>query len=501
MNFGGVVALAIGALWGKKGRNLLTMSGVTIGVFALTMIVALGQGLSSVIRDTVASDGNLRQIRLMGGTGVVQTDRDEEIEITGDMSDARRMRLRRSALNRRRIRRSSGRRVTTVTDDTMANVAQLEHIESVQPIVTERYRLAVGDHASDVAVSFGVDVERDRYRDRVMTGDYFSSNDADEVILHEYLLYKWGLISLEQQQDLIGKTLSLKTIQTPNGKSDAPQMSPFIADITKDLSEEEKDALKTLWPKIQKRFGGMSRQRKKAERQFKVVGILREFTTGEPFSVVEDTSAAQADVYLPHTTARDFFLSSTVNAELGYSSALVTVDSAEHAAEVEQELRDLGYTAFSVAGVLDRIDETLTIVTVIVAFLTGIALLVSTLGIVNTMITSVLERTREIGVYKAVGASDMQVMCMFLIESAMIGLVGGLLGLGIAALATIPGDAIAARIIAERAAVNFEKSVFVIPLWLILSGPLLGTLTAILAALIPARRAARVDPVRALRHD
>ena len=63
MSFGGVLNLAIGALWGKKGRNLLTMSGVAIGVFALTMIVALGQGLRSVITDTVASDGNLRQIR------------------------------------------------------------------------------------------------------------------------------------------------------------------------------------------------------------------------------------------------------------------------------------------------------------------------------------------------------------------------------------------------------------------------------------------------------
>jgi putative ABC transport system permease protein len=501
MSFGGVLALAIGALWGKKGRNLLTLSGVAIGVFALTMIVALGQGLRSVITDTVASDGNLRQIRMMGGTGVPQKNSGDEIEITGDMSETRRMRLRRSALNRQRIRRSVGRRATLITDDLMKKVSELEHVESVRPIVTERYRLAVGDHTDDAVVSFGVDVDRDRYRDRVMTGDYFSSNDANEVILHEYLLYQWGLISREDQETLIGTTLTLKTIDNSDAK-DAPQsINPLIAQLAQDLNQEEQDALKRLLPKVLKQFSGSARATKPVTRQLKVVGILREFQTGEPFNVVEDTNSAQADIYLPHESARALFLSAAINTELGYSSALVTVDHAEYAADVEQTLRDLGYTAFSVAGILKQIETTLTVVTIMVAFLTGIALLVSTLGIVNTMVTSVLERTREIGIYKAIGASDRQVMSMFLIESCLIGLIGGLLGLGIAALATLPGDTIAAKLIADRAAVSFDKSVFVMPAWLIVSGPLLGTVTAVIAAYIPAKRAACIDPVKALRHD
>ena len=112
-----------------------------------------------------------------------------------------------------------------------------------------------------------------------------------------------------------------------------------------------------------------------------------------------------------------------------------------------------------------------------------------------------LGRPREIGSEKAVGASDGQVMGMFLTESALIGLTGGLLGLGIAALSTIPGDAVAANLISENAAIPFTGSVFVMPLWLLITGPLLGTLTAVVAAFGPARRAARVDPVTALRHD
>jgi putative ABC transport system permease protein len=151
--------------------------------------------------------------------------------------------------------------------------------------------------------------------------------------------------------------------------------------------------------------------------------------------------------------------------------------------------------------VLKRLESTLTIVTILLSFLTGIALIVATLGIVNTMITSVLERTREIGVWKAVGATNTQVQLVFLIESAMIGLVGGLLGLGIAALAMIPGDILARHLISSRTTIPFERDVFVMPIWLILTGPVLGTLVAILAAIYPAQRAARVDPVTALRHD
>lgn len=187
--------------------------------------------------------------------------------------------------------------------------------------------------------------------------------------------------------------------------------------------------------------------------------------------------------------------------DLTYQRALVMVDDPSNAEDVEQKLRDKGYTAFSVATVLKRLESSLTVVTVILSFLTGIALIVATLGIVNTMITSVIERTREIGVWKAVGATNTQVQLVFLIESALIGLIGGLMGLGVAALAMWPGDIIARNLIAQRTSFPYEGSVFIMPIWLQFTGPVLGTLVAVLAAIYPARRASRVDPVTALRHD
>lgn len=495
-----IFGLALDGLLRKKGRNLLTMSGVLIGVFALTLIVALGQGLSHAVTDTVASSDNLRQIGLTGGMGIELSNDPADVRIEGEMDDDRRERLLRAAINRRQIRQWSGRRVNEIDDAAIEKLSKLPHVESITPVIIERYQLQLDKYETPASLSIGVDVGRKRYEERLIAGRYFSGPQADEVILHEYLLYKWGLLTSNDYESVLGRKLKLSSIISE--QTDPMQNAPEqIRAMMADMSDEEKKAMGTLMPRLMKQFGQFSGERQSVQREFTLVGVLREQIPGDVFNVIEDGNAVQTDVFLPQETARQLFLGSVVNRELGYPRALVLADDAENAPAVEQALRDQGYTAFSVASVLEQVETMLTVITVIIAFLTGIALIVSTLGIVNTMITSVLERTREIGIFKAVGATNFQVMAVFLVESALIGFVGGLVGLGLAALATIPGDLIAKSIISDRAAVPYAGGVFVIPLWLALTGPALGTITAVIAAILPARRASSIDPVKALRHD
>jgi putative ABC transport system permease protein len=496
----GILSLAVEGLLRKKARNLLTMSGVVIGVFALTMIVALGQGLSSAVTDTVSGSDNLRQIGLTGGFGVELAADPHDVTITGDMDDARRERLRRAAVNRRQIRRG-GRRINRVNDATIETLSRLPHVESIRPMIAERYALTVGERESPASLSFGVDAQRRRYEDRVIAGRYFSAPDAPEVILHEYLLYTWGMLTDGDYERVLGSKVTLRSLVNTEDEP-AAQAPPELRRMLEDLNEEEREAAQKLLPRLLERFGQFAAEaRQPVEREYTLVGVLREQMPGDVFNVIEDGNAVQADIYLPQETARELFLASLLNRELGYPRALVLADDPDNAAAVEQELRDMGYTAFSVAGVLKQVETMLTVITVIIAFLTGIALIVSTLGIVNTMLTSVIERTREIGIFKAVGATNGQVMAVFLAESALIGLLGGLLGLAFAWLLMFPGDVIAARVIAERAAIPYAGSVFVVPWWLAVAGPALGAITAVLAAIAPARRATHVDPVTALRHE
>src|SRR5690606_31478076 len=135
-----------------------------------------------------------------------------DVTIEGEMPDDRRERLRRAAVNRRQIRQWYGRRVTQVTEETMATLATLPHVESISPVIVERYEVKVGEFESGPKLSFGVDVAQRRYEGRIIAGSYFSAPDAGEVILHEYLLYKWGMLEGDDYSGVLGKKISLKSI-------------------------------------------------------------------------------------------------------------------------------------------------------------------------------------------------------------------------------------------------------------------------------------------------
>jgi len=130
----------------------------------------------------------------------------------------------------------------------------------------------------------------------------------------------------------------------------------------------------------------------------------------------------------------------------------------------------------------------------------GISLLVASFGIANTMIMSILERPREIGIMKAIGAEDREVKLIFFFEAAVIGLTGGIIG----ALAAWGIDGISNRL-AYRFILKPQGASFVdffsLPPYLWLGAIVFALVVSILAALYPAARAARIDPVRALRHD
>ncbi len=125
----------------------------------------------------------------------------------------------------------------------------------------------------------------------------------------------------------------------------------------------------------------------------------------------------------------------------------------------------------------------------------GIALLVGGIGVMNTMYTAVLERTREIGVMKAVGARNSQIALIFLLESGLMGLAGGILGTGIGSLLNFIAVAVAKRALGTRV---LEYG---ISWWLVLGALGFSFLVGAVAGLLPARAAARLDPVEALRYE
>ena len=159
----------------------------------------------------------------------------------------------------------------------------------------------------------------------------------------------------------------------------------------------------------------------------------------------------------------------------------------------------MGYTALSVSDALRGARNAFIILDIVLSLIGSIALAVSSLGIVNTMVMSILERTREIGIMKAVGAGNDDVRRIFLIEASVIGLLGGLLGI---ALGWLVG-----RVVNFGANLYIQSqggtpgTLFSLPVWLVASAIAFSIVVSLIAGSYPASRAARLDPIEALRHD
>ena len=183
-----------------------------------------------------------------------------------------------------------------------------------------------------------------------------------------------------------------------------------------------------------------------------------------------------------------------------FSNITLVAETAGSVDAVAKEVKDLGYQATTSSDFLKGFSQFITILEIGLSGLAAIALIVACLGIANTMYTAVLERTREIGIMKALGARSADVRGMFMSEAGMIGLLGGAVGLGIAALVGVVGNVIVNNIAAGQG-IPLDLSVFRITWWLALGALALATLFSALSGFFPALRASRLDPVAALRYE
>jgi putative ABC transport system permease protein len=182
-----------------------------------------------------------------------------------------------------------------------------------------------------------------------------------------------------------------------------------------------------------------------------------------------------------------------------YNTITVKVKDPKSTQDVEDEIRKLGYSVFSITDALRGAKSAFIILDIVLGLIGSIALTVSSLGIVNTMVMSILERTREIGIMKAVGAGNGDVRKIFLIEASVIGLAGGLLG---TALGWIVGQLInLGANIYIRSQGGTPGTLFLLPLWLMGLAIAFSVVISLIAGSFPASRAARLDPIQALRHD
>jgi len=469
---------AAAALRGSRSRTLLTGAGVTVGALALVLIVSLSLGLNNLVDDFVSGEEQLRHVLVMPGFGR-KLDRSTAIEVAGEMSDAKRDRLRRALTKRSRGGPPMQAAIQLIDPDAEAQLAQIDGVVDARPFVQERFEAALGERTTEgrKVLSIGAPLDHPHYPDRLLAGRWFERDDEASVVVHELMLYELGIVSDEDQAAVIGQTMRVTAREQGGG----------------------------MMAMLMNSIGGNSGDRRGAARpelyteDLEIVGVIRERFGDDPANFMDEMMSMQTDLFLPAGYQRT--LSERRKGQEGLRALLLVADEMENVAAIEDEVRTFGLQSRSVSNAVSRIKKTLGVASYVAMFLAAIAVFVSCLGIVNTMVMSVFERTREIGLLKALGARGRDIMLLFLVEGALIGLGGGFIGLALARGMGLVGNRVGTAMIENTMQMPYKGTLFPFPLWLMLGGVAFASCVSLVASVLPAIRAARIDPVRALRHE
>lgn len=182
-----------------------------------------------------------------------------------------------------------------------------------------------------------------------------------------------------------------------------------------------------------------------------------------------------------------------------YSTVSVRVKNPGKIQVVEEAIKKMGFNTFSILDATRSVRRFFTVLDLFLGIFGSLALAVASIGIVNTLVMAILERRREIGIMKAIGASDIDVKKLFFAEAGVMGALGGALGV---ALGWTIGRVInLGTNVYLRSQEMSPEQIWFVPWWLVGSAIAFAIVVSLLSGLYPAARAARLDPVQALRYE
>ena len=484
MSFLDILHLALRNLRQAKLRAILTTMGVIVGVAVIVTMMSFGLGLQSNMLARFKALDLFNEIQVFGRglSNLAGLDR-------GRQRDE----------GERGGRRRGDKTPTRILDDAgIKEIAGIKGVAYVEPSVNfGSYVRANGKLLTQTVGGANIPNASTRFQ-TFAAGKMISSPAADEAVVSERFIKDFGYA---KPADAVGQTIELLAPPADNKKTEPEEEeTPNFFGIPLDDPglDESSGSLEV------KKFliaGVLSTEIKEGAGQGGLRGMMPGAGIYVPLQMAHQWNiqhrGPMSQVELALARASGNLAEGQTE---GYDRAVVRVEDPVQLTAVRQQITDLGFSSFSIVDEIDQIRTVFLIIDSVLGLLGGISLLVASFGIANTMIMSILERTREIGIMKAIGAEDREIKLIFFVEAAVIGVVGGILGVLIAWGIDGLANRLAYRFILKPQGASFIDF-FSMPIYLSLGAILFALVVSILAALYPASRAARIDPVRALRHD
>lgn len=447
-------------LWKKKLRTLLTTCGVVIGIGALVTMFAFGQGVQRNIRDQFDQMDLLNYVNVFPNRGGRSEPepfdpdapriRDRFPRPTGDPND----------------------RIEMLDDEFLDELMQIEGVEAAFPEMRFPAEIYLGDKDRVTLVQVLASKACRSGLVQLRAGQPYTSDDVNEVMVSDSLLRHLGT---RDPDSAVGQQIEIRTIVLDFSLASLMRMAFAQGDQRLPISDQRYT--------------------------FKIVGVIERMGFGGPMPIRSDVllppGAADRMRKLVITGLSDLF--EPPGRSAGYSTVTVRVASPAQVAPVKARLEQRGLRTFALMDQFEEMQKGFIIMDMFLLAVGMIGITVASLGIVNTMVMSILERYREIGVMKAVGATDGDVQKIFFFESGMIGLLGGVFGLLLARVVSFVINQVVNGFTRGQGVPFIQY--FNFPWWLCLGAIVFSIVVSLTAGIYPTLRAARVDPVVALRHD
>jgi len=469
MKLGDLTQLAARNLRESAVRNLLTTLGIAVGVASFVAMLSLGIGLQELVNRRLERNGLFDSVLVRPRTAFAGLGQGRQNQRLGG----------------ERTREADTPNVP-LDQQARQRLTQLPNVTEVYPEFrfTGDLRLGQGGRLAQVASLPPSASSSDGLEG--MQGHFFSSASAHEVILQMDVADDLAESQHMQSSDLVGKDVVLRYAGRQPLPPDSAQPDSRDQGTSPDEAALGFSIISSQVP-------------------LRVVGIV------DAEAIASGASAfARSGAYIPLAIAEELGVVQgndmgeiirNSNGEGGqhYASLTVRVQNPANVPAVEEAVTKMGYTAFSLLDLTRNLRRLFAVLDLLLGIFGSLALAVASLGIINTLVMAILERRREIGVLKALGASDRDVRRLFFAEASVMGLAGGVVGVGL-------GWAIG-RVI--QFATDYylrqqnipPENIWTVPLWLVAAAIAFSVVVSLIAGIYPATRAAKLDPVEALRYE
>jgi putative ABC transport system permease protein len=448
-------------------RNSLTTIGISVGVASLVAMLSLGIGLQQLASRRLVKSG-------LFDTVVVSSRRD----------------LR--GMGREQQREGPSPSESRVLDEPAR--LEIEHLPNVieaYPDIRFITELRYDDKPHLTMISALPSSAKSNDAFEGMQGNFFSSDTAPEVILQKTFA-----------EELLGKTPARGVDETNVADLAKPLLGKeLVMRYAQRAASPTQPPLAAAEPAANSRLAEASYSVVSREQKLKIVGVA----DLDPESMRGPT---RAKVFLPLTLAERLHvmqptdlreISRAASDQPVYSSISVRVKNPTQVQAVEDTIKKMGFTTFSLLDASQSLRTFFRVLDLFLLIFGSLALAVASIGIVNTLVMAILERRREIGIMKAIGASDGDVKKLFFAEAGAMGILGGVVGVALGwAIGRIIN--LGTNVYLRRESLT-PDNFWSVPWWLVALAIGFSFLVSLVSGLYPAARAAKLDPVQALRYE